>query len=75
MNNSQFCTFASTFQPVTSRDWEIHLHFAVHGSGDTLFGDGFAFFYARDTMEMGKLRVENIHSLRVIMIVQVKDNK
>ncbi|CAB4026102.1 vesicular integral-membrane VIP36 [Paramuricea clavata] len=39
--------------PVASRDWEIHLHFSIHGSGDTLFGDGFALFYARDKMEMG----------------------
>lgn len=39
--------------PVQARDWEIHIHFAVHGSGDTLFGDGFAFFYAKDTMEFG----------------------
>ena len=44
---------------MTARDWEIHLHFAVHGSGDTLFGDGFAFFYAKDTMEMGKIGFED----------------
>ena len=47
-------SFSRTFQPIAARDWEIHLHFAVHGSGDTLFGDGFAFFYAKDIMEMGK---------------------
>ncbi|XP_028414980.1 VIP36-like protein [Dendronephthya gigantea] len=41
--------------PVTARDWEIHLHFSIHGSGDTLYGDGFAFFYAKDKMEMGNV--------------------
>jgi len=32
--------------PVFVRDWEIHLHFSVHGSNSRLFGDGFAFWYS-----------------------------
>ncbi|XP_046857653.1 vesicular integral-membrane protein VIP36-like [Xenia sp. Carnegie-2017] len=39
--------------PVTARDWEIHIHFSVHGSGDSLYGDGFAFHYAKEKMEFG----------------------
>lgn len=50
-----FHSFIVNFcKPVEARDWEIHLHFAVHGSGDTLYGDGFAFFYTKDIMEFGK---------------------
>ncbi|EDO48712.1 predicted protein [Nematostella vectensis] len=30
------------------KEWEMVLHFAVHGQGTTLFGDGFAFWYTRD---------------------------
>ena len=42
-----------TLQPVTARDWEIHIHFSIHGSGDSLYGDGFAFYYAKEKMEFG----------------------
>jgi mannose-binding lectin 2 len=58
-----------TFQPVASRDWEIHLHFSIHGSGDTLFGDGFALFYARDKMETGKYSY-TIHHIFFIYFYQ-----
>lgn len=35
-------------QPVRFHNWELVVHFAVHGSGDLLFGDGFAFWYTKD---------------------------
>jgi len=34
--------------PVMYPDWEMHIHFKVHGSGKELFGDGFAIWYVRD---------------------------
>ena len=30
------------------RDWEIHIHFKVHGQNSRFYGDGFAFWYAKD---------------------------
>lgn len=35
------------------KDWEMLLHFKIHGTGDTLFGDGFAFWYSRDRLQEG----------------------
>lgn len=29
------------------------IHFNVHGSGSTLYGDGFAFWYTKDRQELG----------------------
>jgi len=37
------------------QDWEMLLHFKVHGGGDSLFGDGFAFWYSRDRMQEGSV--------------------
>jgi mannose-binding lectin 2 len=34
--------------PVTMHNWEVSVHFAVHGSGDLLYGDGFALWYTKD---------------------------
>jgi len=39
--------------PCYTRDWEIHIHFHVHGAGTSLFGDGFAFWFVRDRSEIG----------------------
>ena len=36
------------------------LHFKVHGAGDTLFGDGLAFWYSRDRMQEGKINVKSL---------------
>lgn len=36
------------------KNWELHVHFKVHGSGKNLFGDGFAVWYARDRNQLGK---------------------
>ena len=40
-------------QPIMVHDWEILLHFAVHGSGKDLFGDGFALWYTKERNEIG----------------------
>ncbi|CRK88215.1 CLUMA_CG001996, isoform A [Clunio marinus] len=39
--------------PCWSRNWEIILSFKVAGKGKDLFGDGFAFWYAKDRMIVG----------------------
>ena len=42
-------------QPCHVKDWEVLLHFKVHGTGDALYGDGFAFWYSRERMQDGKV--------------------
>ncbi|XP_005089869.1 vesicular integral-membrane protein VIP36 [Aplysia californica] len=36
-------------------NWEIHIQFKVHGSGKTLFGDGFAVWYTKERMKIGNV--------------------
>ncbi|XP_003384673.1 PREDICTED: vesicular integral-membrane protein VIP36-like [Amphimedon queenslandica] len=39
--------------PVGVHNWEILIHFHVHGAGKTLFGDGFAIWYTKERNVMG----------------------
>ncbi|XP_052771989.1 vesicular integral-membrane protein VIP36-like [Mya arenaria] len=39
--------------PCRVKNWELHVQFKVHGSGKSLFGDGFVVWYARDRLELG----------------------
>ncbi|XP_012281564.1 vesicular integral-membrane protein VIP36 [Orussus abietinus] len=39
--------------PCNVRNWELQVHFKVHGKGRELFGDGFSIWYAKDRMEGG----------------------
>lgn len=39
--------------PCQLRDWELHVHFKVYGSGTDLFGDGFAIWYTKKRLEQG----------------------
>lgn len=41
--------------PVTSRNWDIQVHFKVHGKGKDLFGDGFVIWYAKDRLIDGSV--------------------
>lgn len=34
-------------------NWEIQLHFKIHGKGKDLFGDGIAVWYTKDRMQGG----------------------
>lgn len=34
-------------------NWEILLHFAVHGQAKHLYGDGFAFWYTKERGQLG----------------------
>jgi len=35
------------------RNWELHVHFNVHGQGKNLFGDGFVVWYTKERMQLG----------------------
>ncbi|XP_003401073.2 vesicular integral-membrane protein VIP36 [Bombus terrestris] len=39
--------------PCYVRNWELQVHFKVHGKGKDLFGDGFVIWYARERMKTG----------------------
>jgi len=39
--------------PIQSRNWDLQVHFKVHGKGKDLFGDGFAIWYVKDRLEQG----------------------
>ncbi|XP_043601037.1 vesicular integral-membrane protein VIP36 [Bombus pyrosoma] len=39
--------------PCHVRNWELQVHFKVHGKGKDLFGDGFVIWYARERMKTG----------------------
>ncbi|KAG1664562.1 VIP36-like protein [Nymphon striatum] len=41
--------------PCTIRNWEVQIHFKVHGKAKELFGDGFAFWYTKDRMQLGNV--------------------
>ena len=35
-------------------NWEMVIHFHVHGQAKNLFGDGFAVWYTKERMERGE---------------------
>lgn len=39
--------------PCQLRDWELHVHFKVHGNGRDLFGDGLAIWYTKERLTLG----------------------
>ena len=39
--------------PCRTRNWEVQLSFKVSGTTRDLFGDGFAFWYVKDRMNLG----------------------
>lgn len=43
------------FQPCKVRNWELQVHFKVHGHGKDLYGDGLVIWYARDRMVLGSM--------------------
>lgn len=56
--------------PCFLKDWELHVHFRIHGSGKkNLHGDGFALWYAKDRLEPGPVfgNQENFHGLAVFV--------
>lgn len=55
--------------PNKVRDWELHVHFKVHGVGRDLFGDGFAIWYVRDRLQLGPVfgSKDNFHGLAIFL--------
>lgn len=44
-----------SLQPCFLKDWEMHVHFKVHGAGKkNLHGDGIALWYTRDRLVQGR---------------------
>ena len=41
-------------QPVRMHNWEVLLHFQVHGQAKHLYGDGFAFWYTKERAKDGE---------------------
>ncbi|XP_064465914.1 vesicular integral-membrane protein VIP36-like [Ornithodoros turicata] len=39
--------------PCGSKNWDVQVHFKVHGTGKELFGDGFAIWYAQEALQIG----------------------
>ncbi|XP_028909277.1 vesicular integral-membrane protein VIP36 [Ornithorhynchus anatinus] len=56
--------------PCFLKDWEMHVHFKVHGTGKkNLHGDGFALWYTRDRLMPGPVfgSKDNFHGLAVFL--------
>ncbi|XP_066998715.2 vesicular integral-membrane protein VIP36 [Anabrus simplex] len=41
--------------PCSVRNWELQVHFKIHGKGKDLYGDGAAIWYAKDRMVPGEV--------------------
>ena len=48
------CGFVLCVQPCPLLDWELHVHFRVHGAGTDLFGDGLVIWYTKHRLEPGQ---------------------
>lgn len=55
--------------PVQVKNWDLQVHFKVHGKGNDLFGDGLAIWYAKDHSEVGPVfgSKDFFHGLAVIL--------
>lgn len=55
--------------PVQVKNWDLQVHFKVHGKGKDLFGDGMAIWYAKDHSEPGPVfgSKDFFHGLAVIL--------
>lgn len=57
-------------QPCFLKDWEMHVHFKVHGTGKkNLHGDGIALWYTRDRLVSGPVfgSKDNFHGLAIFL--------
>jgi len=43
----------AVLKPCTLRDWELHVHFDIHGEANELYGDGIAIWYTKHRLELG----------------------
>ncbi|ELK30947.1 Vesicular integral-membrane protein VIP36 [Myotis davidii] len=57
-------------EPCFLKDWEMHVHFKVHGAGKkNLHGDGIALWYTRDRLVSGPVfgSKDNFHGLAIFL--------
>ncbi|KAG7189988.1 hypothetical protein KM043_006146 [Ampulex compressa] len=55
--------------PCNVRNWELQVHFKVHGKGKDLFGDGFVIWYAKERMRLGPVfgNIDFFQGLAIIL--------
>ena len=60
--------YVCALQPCQLRDWELHVHFRIHGSAAELYGDGLAVWYTKHRMELGNVSPSTLPLLSCITI-------
>jgi len=60
--------------PMKVRNWEVQVNFKVTGTTKDLFGDGFAFWYARDRMVQGPVFGSKDHFSGLAIIADTYSN-
>ncbi|XP_076367591.1 vesicular integral-membrane protein VIP36 isoform X2 [Tachypleus tridentatus] len=62
--------------PCFVRNWELQVHFKVHGQGKDLFGDGLAIWYAKESLQMGDVfgNKDMFHGLAVFLDTYANQN-
>lgn len=60
--------------PCNLKNWELKVHFKVHGKGRELFGDGFAIWYAKDRMQEGPVFGSKDHFQGLAIILDTYSN-
>lgn len=54
-------------QPCFLKDWELHVHFKIHGAGKkNLHGDGLALWYTQERLTPGQCRDRLVCSTRAL---------
>ncbi|KAF4530601.1 hypothetical protein B566_EDAN006807 [Ephemera danica] len=55
--------------PCNVRNWELQVHFKVHGKGKDLYGDGFAIWYGKERMITGPVfgNMDYFNGLAIIL--------
>lgn len=52
------------FQPCHLKDWEMQVHFKIHGQGKkNLNGDGMAIWYTKERMQKGRNKRTSKHNI------------
>lgn len=60
--------------PCYVRNWELQVHFKVHGKGKDLFGDGFAIWYAKERLKTGPVFGNQDHFQGLAVILDTYSN-
>ncbi|UYV62757.1 LMAN2, partial [Cordylochernes scorpioides] len=62
--------------PCNVRNWQLEVHFKVHGKGKDLFGDGMAIWYAKEPLLLGPVfgSKDNFYGLGVFLDTYANQN-